>query len=309
MGPSCYNRSVSGSANQEAFSREEVLRVLAISERQLRSWEKQELVPHAEHFGFKDLLALRTLVKLRKDKIPATQIKKALTALRQKIRGVHNPLTELRIYSVGKRVRVEADGNHMEPVSGQLLLDFDRTELKKLLEFPTRPASSSRSSKQEADRWFERGLELEQTGAPMEEIVEAYENAVRLDPTSAGALVNLGTLYFNARVWADAEKHYRAAVEADPNYPLAHFNLGNLYDERGDRPRAMLHYLAALKLHPNYADAHYNIALLFQATGELMKAMRHWKSYLRLDPASSWAAIARRELEKLRQVTLVPGKL
>jgi len=38
-------------------------RVLGISERQLRSWEKQELVPHLDDFAFTDLIALRSLDK------------------------------------------------------------------------------------------------------------------------------------------------------------------------------------------------------------------------------------------------------
>jgi hypothetical protein len=38
-----------------------------------------------------------------------------------------------------------------------------------------------------------------------------------------------------------------------------------------------------------------------------MEAVRHWKQYLKLDPVSSWSAIARRELDKLRRSTLVRG--
>jgi hypothetical protein len=35
--------------------------------------------------------------------------------------------------------------------------------------------------------------------------------------------------------------------------------------------------------------------------------MRHWRLYLKLDGGSSWAAIARRELEKLSEASVVPG--
>ena len=51
-------------------------------------------------------------------------------------------------------------------------------------------------SKIEADYWFERGLELEQTGAPHERVIEAYQKAANLDPQSAAAVVNLGTVFF-----------------------------------------------------------------------------------------------------------------
>jgi len=296
---------------KKAYSREEVRRLLGVSERQIRSWEKLGFVPSAEAYAFSDLLALKTLLGLRKNNIPTAQIRRALTALRERLREVQNPLTELKVYSEGKKIRVQFAGAKMESVSGQLLLDFDKAEIEKLMSFPRKSAAEDKSGAQkkrlEAERWFEKGLDLEQTGAPLAEIVEAYEKAVELDPTSAGALVNLGTVYFNARALRDAERHYRRAIEVDASYPLAHFNLGNLFDEKGDRNKAMGHYQEALKVHPNYADAHYNIALLYQSTGETMKAVRHWKAYLKIDPNSSWAAIARRELLKLRDSTIVRG--
>jgi len=286
--------------------------LLDVSERQLRSWEKQKFVPASGSFNFSDMLALRTLIGLRQNKIPATQIRKALDALRSRLRDVHNPLTELKIYSRGKKIQVQFAGQRMEPISGQLLLDFDEAEISKLLSFPgqtTRENAGARKHKSrvEAEHWFEKGLELEQTGAPMEEIIEAYRKASEIDPTSAGALVNLGTVYFNARNWREAEQHYRKALEVDSHYALAYFNLGNLYDEKGDRSEALAHYLSAIRFQSNYADAHYNVALLYQSTGQPLKAMGHWKLYLKLDPNSSWAAIARRELAKLKDSTIVRG--
>jgi hypothetical protein len=38
-----------------------------------------------------------------------------------------------------------------------------------------------------------------------------------------------------------------------------------------------------------------------------MRAVRHWKAYLKIDPGSSWASVAKRELEKLRRATVVRG--
>ncbi len=86
----------------------------------------------------------------------------------------------------------------MEAVSGQLLLDFDRAELKSLLSFPREPepVRSSAARQQEAEAWFEKGLDLEQTGAPIEDVIAAYKRSLELDPNSAGALVNLGTIPF-----------------------------------------------------------------------------------------------------------------
>lgn len=297
---------MSAFASKQAYSRAEVLRVLGITERQLKLWESQALIEPRESFDFTDLLALRSLIKLRDNKVPAARIRQALAALRTRLSDISNPLTELRLYGEGKRVHVEIGGQRMESISGQLLLDFDRAEMRRLLSFPaTSPARNAQ--RVAAAHWFEKGLELEQTGAPVEDIIGAYEKAIGLDPQSAGALVNLGTIYFNALNWDNAEKYYLKAIEADPEYALAHFNLGNLYDEKRDAAKALHHYQEALRLNSNYADAHYNLALLEQTLGQPMKAVQHWKAYLRLDPSSDWALIARRELEKLRAATVVSG--
>ncbi len=299
---------MAGQAPRQAYSREETRRLLSVSERQLKSWERQKLVPACGSYGFRELVALRTLERLRRARVAPAQIRRALAALAKKLQHIQDPLTQLRLYADGKRVRVEVEGRAMEAESGQLLLDFDPVELNRLLEFRVPdPGQADREKKQEGERWFQRGLELEQTGGPVEQVIEAYEKSLELDPGSAGALVNLGTIHFNARDWKKAERYYLEALEADPEYALAHFDLANLYDERGEQKRALEHYLAALHISPHYADAHYNLALLFQGSNQPMKAVHHWTAYLKLDPASHWSNIARRELSKLRQAALLPG--
>jgi tetratricopeptide (TPR) repeat protein len=293
----------------QSFTREAALRLLRVSERQLKSWERQKLVGPVAVYSFRELLALRTLIKLRESKVPPQQIRRAVQALTKKLRGVEDPLTELKLYADGKKIRVELEGRAMEAESGQLLLDFDRGELSRLLEFlPKENPRAERDQRQAAEHWFQRGLDLEATGAAAPQIIEAYQKAIELDPGSAGALVNLGTIYFNTRNFTMAERYYTQATETDPEYALAHFDLGNLCDECGDRGRALEHYLAALRISPNYADAHYNIALLYQGARQNMKAVRHWMAYLKLDPSSEWATIARRELDKLREAAVVRGR-
>jgi len=184
----------------------------------------------------------------------------------------------------------------MEAVSGQLLLDFDRAELKSLLQFPgerTRPSRAARQ--QEAEAWFEKGLELEQTGAPLAQIIEAYEKALELDPNSAGALVNLGTIHYHLRKWDAAEHCYRQALEVDAATRWRTSNLGICSTKRATG-RTPVPLSGGAAENPNYADAHYNAALIYQSQGEPMRAVHHWKAYLRLDaavpgppsPSASW---------------------
>ena len=295
---------------KDSYTRTEVLRLLNISERQLRAWERHDLIRPSEFFAFSDLIALRTLIKLRESNVPSQKIRLAVEAIREKMRNVADPLRELKVFSEGRNIRVEISGQHMEPLSGQLLFNFDQKELRRLLAFPGASAGKKdkQAQKESAERWFQRGLELEQLGAPIEQAIEAYETAVRLDPHSAGAWVNLGTIHFNARRFPKAQEFYAKAIEVDPKYALAHFNIANLFDELGAYEKALDHYRDAVALNPQYADAHYNLALLYQGNGQVMEAVRHWKTYLRLDPGSAWGAIARRELGKLRRSTLLDGK-
>jgi tetratricopeptide (TPR) repeat protein len=95
---------------------------------------------------------------------------------------------------------------------------------------------------------------------------------------------------------------------ADPGYPLAEFNLGNLYDEQNLLKEAISHYRRALDLNPSYADAHFNMALICERSGDPLKAVAHWKTYLKLDRSGQWADIARRQLERLRQATVIPSR-
>ena len=281
--------------------------MLDVSERQLRSWEKQGLITGGEIFSFTDIIALRTLLKLREKRVPAKTIGQAVHSLRVKLSHIERPLSELRISSERGKISVQVSGQTMEALTGQLLLDFDAARLSGPTAFPGK-AASNLSRWREAEHWFQRGLMLEETGAPEDRALEAYTKAVELNPEAAGALVNLGTLYFRMGKLPKAETYYLQAIAADPHYAMAHFNLGNLYDEQGDPARAREHYLTSLKLNPQYADAYFNLALVSEQIGDNMKAVSYWNSYLKLDASSTWAQTARRQLERLKQATLVGSR-
>lgn len=294
------------------YDRKDVLRLLKIDNRQLRTWERQQLIPELTHYRFSDLLLLKRIAKLRAEKANLRHIKEAQIAAGKWLKDFSQSDPDVQVYKDGKHVRIQIGNQKLEPASGQLLFDFEKKEIHKLLQLPAAQRNNAAIAeklrqKLEADYWFERGLELERTGAPFEEVAAAYGKAAELDPHSAGALVNLGTVFFNGHAWAEAEKHYKKALEIDPDYALAHFNLGNLYDEQGDTANALHHYHEALRIHPSYGDVHYNLALLYQSLRDLMNAVRHWRAYLKQDNTSNWAQIARRELGKLEAVTVVKG--
>ena len=289
---------------KSGYSREEVVRLVSISDRQLKAWERQGFIPPSSEFQFSDILALKTLKKLRELKISSGTIRKAIDNLRQRLGGVEHPLAQLRIAAEGKRITVYVSGSRMDPISGQLLLDFDgASEVEKLrtISQPETGPKRTKTGDEESERWFQRGLSLEETGAPVTEAVAAYRKAIEANPDAAGALVNLGTISFRMRKLREAENYYNRAMVADPDYPLAHFNLGNLHDELGHTEEARRYYQQALKLNPRYADAFFNLALLHEKNNELLQAIACWQSYLRLDTTSAWARTARKQLDRLKK--------
>ena len=288
----------------QTYSREDVRRILKIGEPRLRSWERGGFVEARRQFSFTDLIGLKTLKELHDNRIPAGRIRRALASLARKLEGVRRPLTELKIVSDGKTIAVDLGDGRMEALTGQLLFDFDTGSLSQVTEIKRRDRHNHESLERESERWFQIGLQLEESGAPVDDALRAYAKSLELNPNAAGACVNMGTLYYQSRNLQDAELCYRRSIEIDPDYPLAHFNLANIYDEQSRVEEARAHYLIALRLRPDYADVHYNLALLYEKTGEPMRAVKHWRSYLKIDPASPWAGIARQQLDSLLRVTL-----
>ncbi len=190
----------------------------------------------------------------------------------------------------------------MQAISDQILFNLDAGNLGGIRSFPAPKPKINRI--RESEIWFQKGLELEGTGAPVEDAVDAYQKVMELNPGAADALANLGTIHYRLRKFDEAEKYYLDAIQADSEYPLAQFNLGNLCEEQGRIPEAFEYYRRALALNPHYADAHFNLALLCERQDEVMKAVHHWKAYLKLDNSGQWAEIARRQLERLRQALI-----
>ena len=75
------------------YSRQDVLRILRISSRQLHGWEKAGLIVAAADYGFQDLVQLRKLRDLRAMRISASSIRASVHAMRA-VSGMANPLLE-----------------------------------------------------------------------------------------------------------------------------------------------------------------------------------------------------------------------
>ncbi|MGB7266171.1 MAG: tetratricopeptide repeat protein [Terracidiphilus sp.] len=283
-----------------SYRRQDVLRILQISSRQLQAWERAGLIPQRENYSFQDLGQLRTLRSLREDDVPAASIRDSILAMKA-VAGMSNPLLEARVVRTGTRLAFRHHGAMVDPIRRQLLFDFERIGEPDLVSGAIRPSPlrlpgvlDSRGIQER----FHAAVRAEEAGEK-HRAISLYEEILDIDPQYAAACINLGTVYFHLRQYGRAEELYRRATIADPGYVLAYFDLGNVLDELERLNESIAAYLKAVTLSPRYADAHYNLALAYERCGQCRPALRHWRAYVRLDNRGPWADHARGQIRKL----------
>lgn len=280
-----------------SYSRQDVLRILQISSRQLAAWEKAELVPVQQTYSFQDLGQLRTLRSLREDDISAAAIRHSIVAMKA-VAGMTNPLLEASLVRTGTRLAFRHSGTMVDPIRRQLLFDFERVERQPATTEPAPLRRADCAPARSVHEQFTAAVQAEECGEK-NRAIGLYSEIIAAEPSFAPAYINLGTIYFHMRRYGRAEELYRRATTADPGYVLAFFDLGNVLDEL-DRPEESIEaYRKAIGLAPRYADAHYNLALAYERKGELRAALRHWQTYIRLDRTGPWADHARSQIHKL----------
>jgi tetratricopeptide (TPR) repeat protein len=216
----------------------------------------------------------------------------------QKVSGMVNPLLESVAVLQGSRLAFRQWGALVDPMTRQMAFDFELSPgsgmavVRKNGQEPAQAAS-------DLHEMFLRAVRLEEIPGRLEEAKSVYRTILELQQNHAAAAINLGTIFYNEREFAQAESWYRRATEADPEYALAFFDLGNVLDEQQRMNDAIDAYQRALLLVPQYADAHYNLALAYERIQQPRKALQHWMTYTRLDPTGPWASHARSQAKKI----------
>ena len=280
-----------------SYSRNDVIRILQISSRQLQGWERAGIIPQQQTYTFQDLGQLRTVRALREEAVPAASIRDSILAMKA-VAGMSNPLLEARVVRTGTRVAFRHHGATVDPIRRQLLFDFDGAEQTVHTAVMSEPEPTRLRAITGIQERFNTAVQAEERG-DKHKAIALYQEILEIDPKYAAACINLGTLYFHLHQFGRAEECYRRAVEADPGYVLAYFDLGNVLDEVGRLEESVAAYQKALELSPRYADAHYNLALAYERLNRPRAALRHWQAYTRIDNSGPWAEHARAQIRSI----------
>jgi tetratricopeptide (TPR) repeat protein len=233
-------------------------------------------------FSFQDLVLLRAAAALVHARVPRARVRRALTAIRAQL-PEGRPLAAVRVTADGRNVVVQDGGARWRSDTGQVLLDFEVSDLARKVAPIVRAATRQRARGPEAldaDAWVRWGEDLED-GAPRE-ARDAYRRALAVDPDHGRAHLDLGRLLHEDGDPRGAELHYRRALLAPEQRALASFNLGVALEDQGLRDEALLAYARALEADPELADAHFNLSRLLESLGRRAEAFRHLATFRRL---------------------------
>ncbi len=101
--------------------------------------------------------------------------------------------------------------------------------------------------------YFRLGIVLERQNKTAE-AMQAYRQALEIDPTQGKAEVNLGRLLARAGRLDEARVHFQRGVRLDPLSVIGFSNLGQLEQLQGRREEALAAYRQALAIDPGHLD-------------------------------------------------------
>jgi DNA-binding transcriptional MerR regulator len=285
----------------DLFTGPEVVRLLGISSGRLRALDRAGIVtPSGRRRGrraytFPDIIALRAARDLLAQKVRLRDVARAIDNIRGAIPKVTRPLAELRIVSDGKRVVLKSSAYSYEPITGQMLLDFDVKALRDDVVRVLRPVVGRERARTAYDLYV-RASQLDEDPDTLAEAEALYQRALTLDPFLAIAYTNLGNIRFRRGDEVAAEGLYKKALSLDTAQPEAQYNLGYVMLERGQAAEAVEFFKGAIASDPQFADAYFNLAMAYEQAGDAARARPCWRKYLEIEPTGTWAEIAKKHL-------------
>jgi len=114
--------------------------------------------------------------------------------------------------------------------------------------------------------------------------VEAYLEAIRLNPASPAAHLGLGSAYHNMGRPADALEPLRTAVRLEPQNAVAHLDLGITLAALRHADEAVAELTEAKRLMPDSARVHNEIGNVLNNSGRVEEALAAYQEARALDP-------------------------
>ncbi len=134
------------------------------------------------------------------------------------------------------------------------------------------------------DAWNNLGVIATREGQ-IDESIQRFQKALRLNPHHLAALDNLGNAYRLQKRWDDARQALERALEVAPQDAEANYSLGMVFAQTGDNAKAYEYLQRALDTRPDYPEALNNLGILYLLTERRNEAVASFEQCIRVAPA------------------------
>ena len=114
--------------------------------------------------------------------------------------------------------------------------------------------------------------------------IEAFSQAIELDPNYVEAYYNRGTVRYILGDHKGAIADFNEVLRINPNLFQAYVNRGNARDDSGDSQGAIADYNEAVRINPSDSKAYYNRGVTRSRLGDNKGAIADFNEALRINP-------------------------
>jgi tetratricopeptide (TPR) repeat protein len=148
---------------------------------------------------------------------------------------------------------------------------------------PTATATPAATPTPSADDHFSLGNQYYDQGQ-LQEAAAEFEQAIQLDPTHTGALLQLGIVYYDQARFEEAISILQQAGKLDPKNPAIPRNMGTAYGKLGQWDQASAAYEQAIALNPDFGEAYGDLVGAYAKLGKLAEAIAAGEKAIALAP-------------------------
>jgi len=125
-------------------------------------------------------------------------------------------------------------------------------------------------------RWhYYLAIAVQQLSGPEKALVP-LNDALRIRPDYAPALLKKGDLLFQLGRFAESERSYKEVLDADPGSPEALYDMGRVKSAQNDIGGAQDFYGRACRAFPSYGAAYFGLATIERGLGQAADSEKHF---------------------------------
>jgi tetratricopeptide (TPR) repeat protein len=130
--------------------------------------------------------------------------------------------------------------------------------------------------------WFETGYSY-QISRKYNDAVDAYNNALKLNPNDAESYCNRGYAHYKLGDHRQAIGDFEKAIRLNPRYARAYYGRGNAYYKLENFDKAIKDYDRTIELYPGYERVHNNRGNAYFYLNEYRQAIEDYSGAIEIN--------------------------